>query len=52
MQSSSLCDKNKIELWWKTQEISFENTLKNCLFDMEVLAQKYVQKNLKRNRKS
>ena len=38
MDSSSLCEKNKIELWWKTQEISFENTLKNSPFDMKVLA--------------
>ena len=24
MESSRLCEKNKIELWWKTQEISLE----------------------------
>jgi len=24
MKISSLCEKNKTELWWKTQEISFE----------------------------
>jgi len=24
MESASWCEKNKIELWWKTQEISFE----------------------------
>ena len=45
IESSSLCEKNKIELWWKTQEISFENTLENSPFDMEVLAQKQVEKN-------
>ena len=52
MESSSLCEKNKVELWWKTQEISFENTLKNSPFDMKVLAQKQVELNPKRDRKN
>ena len=52
MESSSLCEKNKIDLWWKTQEISFENTLKNSPFDMKVLALKQVEKNPKRDGKS
>ena len=51
MESSIWCEKNKIELWWKTQEISFEDTLKNSPFDMEVLAQKHVEKNPKRDGK-
>ena len=46
MESSSLCEKNKIELW-KTQDISFESTLKNSPFDMEVLAQNKWRKTLK-----
>ena len=52
MESLSLYKKKKIELWWKTQEISFENTLKNSPFDMKVLAQKQVKKNPKRDRKN
>ena len=52
MESSSLYEKNKIKLWWKTQEISFENILKNSPFDMEVLSQKYVEKNPKRDGKN
>jgi len=52
IESSSLCEKNKIELWWKTQEISFENTLKNFPFDMKVLAQKHVEKKPKRDGKN
>jgi len=38
-------------LWWKTQEISFENTLENSPFDMEILALKQVEKNSKRDGK-
>ena len=52
MESSSLCEKNKIELWCKTQEISFESTLKNSPFDMKVLAQNHVEKNPKRDGKN
>ena len=52
MKISSLCEKIKIELWWKTQKILFENTLKNSPFDMKVLVQKYVKKNPKRGRKN
>ena len=44
--------KNKIELWWITQEISFENTLKNSPFDMKVLTQKHVERNPKRDEKN
>jgi len=52
MKSSSLCEKKKIDLWRKTQEISFENTLKNSPFDMKILAQKHVKKNHKRDGKN
>ena len=52
MESSSLCENNKIELWWKTQEISFENTFKDSPFSMKVLAQKHVKKNPKRDEKN
>ena len=52
MESSSLCEKNKIELWWKTQEISFENALENSPLDMEILALKQVEKTSKRDGKN
>ena len=52
MKSSSLYEKNKIELWWNTQEVSFENTLKNSPFDTEVLAQKHVEINPMRDEKN
>ena len=40
MKNSSFCEKNQVELWWKTQEITFENSLENSPFDMEILALK------------
>ena len=40
MESLSLCEKSKVDWVVETQEISFENTLKNSPFDMKVLAQK------------
>ena len=43
MKISSLCEKNKIELW-KTKKILFENTLKNSPFDMEVLTKNMWRK--------
>ena len=40
MESWSLCEKNKISLWWKTQENAFKNSrkslLKNSPFDIEI----------------
>ena len=44
--------KTRIELWWKTQEITFENTLENSPFDMEKLALKKMEKTSKRDRKN
>ena len=43
MKSSSMCEKTWIEMW-KTQEITFENTLENSPFDMEVFPLKQVEK--------
>ena len=51
-ESSNLCEKNKIELWRKTQKISFENTLEISPFAMEVFTLKQVEKNPKRDRKN
>ena len=47
MESSSLCEKNKIELWEKLKKSLLKTLLKNSPFDMKVLTQKHVEKILR-----
>ena len=40
MESSSWCEKNKIELWWKTQQITFEKHFWKLSFWYESISPK------------